>query len=145
MTNRQMSLVERLKPGEELQSALKRIAFEHKVKAAVIVSAVGSLTTANLRMAGANDTTTIQGPLEIVSITGTLSDTTMHVHMAVSDSTGKTTGGHLVAGSKVNTTVELVLLDLSDEWSFDRKIDEQTTYLELDPQPSKHRTDRYEK
>jgi predicted DNA-binding protein with PD1-like motif len=131
----QKAVVERLKPGEELQSALKRIAFEHSIKAGVIVSAVGSLTTASLRMDGANETTTIGGPLEIVSVTGTLSETSMHVHMSVSDSTGKTIGGHLVAGCKVFTTIELVILDLSDEWTFNRKQDEQTTYLELDAIP----------
>ncbi|MBS1952771.1 MAG: DNA-binding protein [Cyanobacteria bacterium SZAS-4] len=128
-------MVERLKPGEELQSALKRIAFEHNLKAGVIVCAVGSLSVASLRMAGASESKTFEGPLEIVSITGTLSDTSMHVHLSVSDSTGKTTGGHLVVGCKVFTTIELVILDLSDEWVFDRKTDEQTTYLELDPQP----------
>lgn len=95
-------------------------------------------------MAGASETTTIAGPLEIVSVTGTLSDTTMHVHMSVSDSSGKTTGGHLVAGCKVFTTIELVILNLSDEWTFDRKTDEQTTYLELDPKPKHPSKARYE-
>lgn len=144
MANTQRTVVERLKPGEELQSALKRIAFEHGIKAGVIISAVGSLTAAALRMAGASETTTIAGPLEIVSVTGTLSDTTMHVHMSVSDSSGKTTGGHLVAGCKVFTTIELVILNLSDEWTFDRKTDEQTTYLELDPKPKHPSKARYE-
>ncbi len=138
------TLVERLKPGEELVSALQRIAFEHNLKAGVIVCAVGSLTVAILRMAGANGSTTIEGPLEIVSITGTLSDTSTHVHLSVSDANGKTTGGHLVAGCRVNTTIELVVLNLSAEWSFDRKIDPQTTYMELDPRPAQHRRDRYE-
>jgi uncharacterized protein len=144
MTNNQKTFVERLKPGEEFQSALKRIAFEHGIKAGVILSAVGSLTTACLRMAGANEFISIAGPLEIVSVTGTLSDTSMHVHMSVSDSTGKTTGGHLVAGCKVFTTIELVILDLSDEWTFDRKKDEQTTYLELAPEPKQPSKPRYQ-
>lgn len=133
MTNKPKSIVERLRPGDELQSALKRIALAHSLKAGVIVSAVGSLSSASLRFAGANEPTAIEGPLEIVSATGTISDTSMHVHLSVSDSTGKTVGGHLVHGGKVFTTVELVILDLSDEWTFDRKTDEQTTYLELDP------------
>ena len=141
----QKSLVERLKPGEELHSAFKRIAFEGGVKAGVIASAVGSLSVANLRTAGASEAKTIQGPLEIVSITGTLSDTGMHVHMAVSDATGKTFGGHLVPGCKVFTTVELVILDLSDEWTFNRMPDEQTTYVELDPVPKQGTKARYEK
>ncbi len=144
MADTQKSIVERLKPGEELHSALKRITFEHGIKAGVIVSAVGSLTVANLRMAGANEAKTLQGPLEIVSATGTVSDTSMHVHLSVADSNGKTTGGHLVPGSKVFTTVELVILDLSDEWTFNRTPDEQTTYVELDPVPKQSTKVRYE-
>lgn len=136
VTNSSKSIVERLKPGEELQSALKRIASAHKLKGGVIISAVGSLSTASLRLAGASESTTIEGPLEVVSITGTISDTSMHVHLSVSDSTGKTIGGHLMPGGKVFTTIELVILDLSHEWTFDRKADEQTTYLELDPRPN---------
>jgi uncharacterized protein len=136
VTNKRKSIVERLKPGDELQSALKRIASAHKLKAGVILSAVGSLSSASLRFAGANEGTTIEGPLEVVSVTGTVSDTSMHVHLSVSDSTGKTVGGHLMAGCKVFTTIELVIIDLSDEWTFDRKTDEATTYLELDPQPT---------
>lgn len=143
MAEKQRTIVERLKPGEELQSALKRISFEHNVKAGVIICAVGSLSVASLRMAGANEARTIDGPLEIVSITGTLSDTSMHVHMSVSDATGKTVGGHLVAGCKVFTTIELVILDLSDEWSFERKKDEETSYLELDPRPRREGKGRF--
>ncbi|MBA3858880.1 MAG: hypothetical protein C0508_00960 [Cyanobacteria bacterium PR.023] len=136
VTNKRKALVERLKPGDDLHSALKRIASQHKVKAGVIISAVGSLQEANLRFAGANEGTKIAGPLEVVSVTGTVSDESMHVHVSVSDSAGKTTGGHLLSGCKVFTTIELVILDLSDEWTFDRTIDEQTKYLELNPQPN---------
>ncbi|PZM81409.1 MAG: hypothetical protein DKT66_19545 [Candidatus Melainabacteria bacterium] len=135
--NKHRSIVERLKPGEDFQVALKRIASEHKVKAGVIASAVGSFKTASLRFAGANEATTITGPLEVVSVTGTISDKGMHVHMSVSDSSGRTVGGHLMPGCKVFTTIELVILDLSDEWVFDRKPCEHTSYMELDA----HRSD----
>ncbi len=136
VTNRQRSIVERLKPGEELQGALKRIASEHHIKAGVIATAVGSLSVACLRMAGASETKVFEGPLEIVSVIGTLSDTSMHIHLSACDSTGKSIGGHLMNGSKVYTTIELVILDLSDEWTFERKKDEKTGYLELDPHPT---------
>lgn len=140
VTNKRKALVERLKPGDDLHSALKRIASQHKVKAGVIISSVGSLQEANLRFAGANEGTKIAGPLEVVSVTGTISDESMHVHLSVSDSAGKTTGGHLLHGCKVFTTIELVILDLSDEWTFDRTVDEQTEYLELNPRPNPNST-----
>lgn len=135
MVARAKSIVERLKPGVDFQSELKRIAAEHNLKAGVIVSAVGSFRTASLRFAGANEATTVTGPLEVVSVTGTISEKGMHVHLSVSDANGKTIGGHLMPGCKVFTTIELVIFDLSNEWSFERKTDEHTTYLELDPQP----------
>jgi predicted DNA-binding protein with PD1-like motif len=138
--NKHKTLVERLKPGDDLHSALKRIASQNKVKAGVIISAVGSLKEAALRFAGANEGTKIAGPLEVVSVTGTISDESMHVHLSVSDSAGKTTGGHLLHGCKVFTTIELVILDLSDEWTFDRTVDEQTKYLELNPRPNPNST-----
>jgi predicted DNA-binding protein with PD1-like motif len=135
VVNKHRSIVERLKPGVDFQGELKRIAAEHNLKAGVIVSAVGSFKTASLRFAGANEATTITGPLEVVSVTGTISEKGMHVHLSVSDANGKTIGGHLMPGCKVFTTIELVIVDLSDDWSFERKTDEHTTYLELDPQP----------
>lgn len=135
MVARAKSIVERLKPGVDFQSELKRIAAEHNLKAGVIVSAVGSFRTASLRFAGANEATTITGPLEVVSVIGTISEKGMHVHLSVSDANGKTIGGHLMPGCKVFTTIELAIFDLSNEWSFERKTDEHTTYLELDPQP----------
>lgn len=133
MSNKSKAIVERLRPGDDFQQALKRIAAERKLKAGVIVTAVGSFKTASMRFAGADAATEIQGPLEVVSATGTVSEASMHVHLSVSDSSGKTFGGHLMPGCKVFTTIELVILDLSDEWSFERKKDEQTTYLELEP------------
>lgn len=133
MSTKSKAIVERLRPGDDFQQSLKRIASEHELKAGVVVSAVGSFKTACMRFAGADAATEIQGPLEVVSATGTISESSMHVHISVSDSSGKTFGGHLMPGCKVFTTIELVILDLSDEWSFERKMDEQTTYLELAP------------
>ncbi len=133
VTNKSKSIVERLEPGDDFLVALKRIASANNIKAGVIVSAVGSFSSAGLRFAGANDATTLVGPFEVVSVTGTISDTSMHVHLSVADSSGKTIGGHLMPGCKVFTTIELVILDLSDEWSFERKTDAKTTYQELEP------------
>ena len=42
-------------------------------------------------------------------LTGTLSPAGSHMYVAVSDSTGKTTGGHLMKVSPISTTAEAVL------------------------------------
>lgn len=95
-------------------------------------------------------------PLEIVSLVGTFAvtattaaaDTTtataaaaycagedgleckFHLHLAVSDASGRVFGGHLVS-STVHTTVELVLGSLEPSVHFDRVHDLATGYREL--------------
>jgi len=125
------TIVVRLKPGADLEYSLTKITENHNVKAGVIISLVGSLKEANLRMAGAFKGTQLSGPLEIVSATGTLSTNGMHVHISVSNQLGATIGGHLLSGCIVYTTIELVIHDLSDQWIFSREHDAETAYDEL--------------
>ena len=96
----------------------------------VTVSAVGSLSVAKLRFAGAAAATTIHGELEILSLSGTLSADGAHLHIAVADSRGAVIGGHLCPGSLVRTTAEFVI-GLLPEWRFSRELDKATGYAEL--------------
>jgi uncharacterized protein len=127
----QTMVVQRLKPGVDLKDALEELSRNEKIQAGAIVSLVGSLTAARLRLAGGEEFLEIAGPLEIVSGTGTVSKNGFHIHIAVSDNTGRVLGGHLVSGCLVRTTVEVVLANLNAEWKFTREIDNDTGYLEL--------------
>jgi len=89
---------------------------------------VGSLDKIVLRMADGNKNV-ISGPLEIVSATGTIAINGVHIHLAVADDSGNVTGGHLMEGSPVNTTVELCILD--SDMIFKREFDPETDYNEL--------------
>ena len=121
----------RLSPGDDPKIALINYVKENKIAAATIVSAVGSLKVTSLRYANQNQTTTLGDFREIVSLTGTLShEHGAHLHLSVSDSLGATLGGHLQEGSKVYTTLEIVLLALPD-LIFERKLDPKTGFLEL--------------
>jgi predicted DNA-binding protein with PD1-like motif len=95
-----------------------------------VISAVGSLTVVQLRLAGAAEATAIKGELEILSLSGTLSPDGAHLHIAVADSSGAVIGGHLGAGSLVRTTAELVI-GLLPAWRFSRELDPATGYAEL--------------
>jgi hypothetical protein len=64
----------RLKEGSDLRKGIEDLAKENLIKAGVIVSAVGGLLPANVRMPGAKVNRTWNEPVEIVSITGTLSE-----------------------------------------------------------------------
>jgi predicted DNA-binding protein with PD1-like motif len=120
----------RLQPGDDLRLALEAWMGKQQEQAGCVISAVGSLSLAQLRLAGATQATTIRGELEILSLSGTLSPNGAHLHIAVSDSKGAVIGGHLCAGSLVRTTAELVI-GLLPEWRFRRELDPATGYAEL--------------
>jgi predicted DNA-binding protein with PD1-like motif len=96
---------------------------------------VGSLTRATLRYANRNEPTVLTGHFEIVSLSGILSRHGSHFHIAISDGQGRTIGAHLLPGSAVYTTAEIVLGILPD-LRFLRTFDPQTGYPELDIQTS---------
>lgn len=127
-----LPLVKRLVSQSDLRTEMERLVADAQLDAGIIGSLVGSLSKARLRLAGAEVITELEGPLEIVSATGTISKDGMHVHVSLSDATGKTTGGHLVGGCTVRTTVELVIIPING-WKFDRHEDAATGYKELAP------------
>jgi predicted DNA-binding protein with PD1-like motif len=120
----------RLPPGADLRRALETWMAEQEEQAGCVISAVGSLSVAQLRLAGATQATAINGELEILSLSGTLSPDGAHLHLAIAGSSGAVIGGHLCAGSLVRTTAELVV-GLLPEWRFSREFDPATGYAEL--------------
>jgi predicted DNA-binding protein with PD1-like motif len=120
----------RLKPGADLKKSIQSYVNEHKCTAAWISTAVGSLTDYHIRFANQPAGSKGTGHFEIVSLVGTLSENGSHIHISISDSTGKTTGGHLMDGCIVYTTAEIVIL--SDEnLVFKREKDGSTPWEEL--------------
>jgi predicted DNA-binding protein with PD1-like motif len=120
----------RLQPGDDVRLALEVWMGEQEELAGCVISAVGSLSLAQLRLAGATQATAIRGDLEILSLSGTLSPDGAHLHIAIADSKGAVIGGHLCAGSLVRTTAELVI-GLLPEFQFRRELDPATGYAEL--------------
>ena len=88
----------RLKPGTDLRRSIQSFVNENKLHAAWIVTCAGSLTNYNIRFANQQSGASGSGHFEIVSLGGTLSDNGSHIHISISDSTGKTIGGHLQEG-----------------------------------------------
>jgi predicted DNA-binding protein with PD1-like motif len=120
----------RLQPGDDLRLALEAWMGAQQELAGCVISAVGSLSLAQLRLAGAAEATAIHGELEILSLSGTLSPDGAHLHIAIAGSKGVVIGGHLCAGSLVRTTAELVI-GLLPEFQFRRELDPATGYAEL--------------
>jgi predicted DNA-binding protein with PD1-like motif len=121
----------RLKPGEDLRKELEALVVREKIQAGSVISAVGSLKEAAIRFANKPNPTILKGNFEVVSLSGTLGLAGNHLHLAVSDGEGKTVGGHLGDGSKVFTTLEIVIGIYSD-LKFLRVQDKMTGFKELE-------------
>lgn len=128
----------RLKPGEDLRRSLETFLAEHQIRAAVMISCVGSLRKVPFRFAGETGTTLLSGKFEIVSMEGMLSVNGCHLHCAVADSLGITTGGHLQYGSEIYTTSEVVIGELPGV-EFTREMDAETGCQELVVRQTGHR------
>jgi predicted DNA-binding protein with PD1-like motif len=85
---------------------------------------------ARLRLAARAESTTLEGRFEIVSLVGTLSPDGPHLHVAIADDQGHVVGGHLLDGSVVYTTAEIVLAE-AEGFGFSRTVDEKTGFREL--------------
>ncbi len=125
----------RLGPGADLKQALAALAKAKGLQAGFVAACVGSLSRARLRMpsaAGEPDAIlTLDAPMEIVSLSGTLSPVGLHLHLSVAGPDGACVGGHLLDGCIVRTTAELVVGELM-ELVFRRSPDSRTGYLELE-------------
>lgn len=120
----------RLLPGADLRRALEDAVRRDPLAAGFVVCGIGSLVQARLRFAGEPADTAIAGPLEIVSLAGSLSPDGAHLHAAVSDARGRVHGGHVGYGNVVRTTVELLRASLP-QWRLSRDIDPSTGFPEL--------------
>ena len=91
---------------------------------------MGSLTDYMIRFAKQQEGIRGSGHFEIVSLTGTVSVSGSHLHISISDSTGKTIGGHLLEGCMIYTTAEIVI-GTTTHYEFTRKKDGTTEWEEL--------------
>lgn len=120
----------RLRPGQDLRKELEAYVRSAAIEAGWVATCVGSLTQAHLRLANQETGTLVQGPFEILSLTGTVSIHGCHLHLCISNSTGATTGGHLLEESLVHTTAEIILGETRD-LVFTREEDGTTPWKEL--------------
>jgi len=124
----------RLKPGQDLFNQIETFVAEKNIGAGCVLSAVGSLTHATLRLANREYFSEYEGHYEIVSMTGTVSIHGSHLHISISDGGGETIGGHLVPGCKIYTTAEMVL-GIFDDVVYKREFAEDSGYEELSIHP----------
>jgi len=120
----------RLQPGDDLRAAIEVAGRSHWPAGAYVVCGIGSLAHTALRYAGEPQATCLSRPLEILTLSGTVTIDGAHLHASVSDADGRVFGGHVAVGCIVRTTVELLLCPMVG-WDMGRQFDAQTGYPEL--------------
>lgn len=120
----------RLLPGQDLKKELVNLTKKNNLQAAFVVCCCGSLKNLKMRLADSNTILDRKEKFEILSLQGTLCQDGAHLHISVSDSEGKTWGGHLVDGCEIYTTAEILILELP-EHKFSREDDPKTGFKEL--------------
>lgn len=120
----------RLSPGQDLFDSIQAFVMKKDVQAGCMLSGVGSLRHATLRLADREYNSEYEGPFEIVSITGTVSVHGSHLHIAISDGDGRTIGGHFESGCRIYTTAEIVIAVFNDV-VYKREFAEDSGYEEL--------------
>jgi predicted DNA-binding protein with PD1-like motif len=120
----------RLKSGQDLFDSIEAFVKEKRVEAGCVLSGVGSLTHAAIRLANREFTSPYEGYFEIVSMTGTVSIHGSHLHISISDGNGKTVGGHFESGCKIYTTAEIVIA-VFDDVIYKREFAQDSGYDEL--------------
>jgi len=123
----------RLLPNQDLMEELEKVVVKYNIKAGCIISCLGSLKKAHLRMPGGKTFQHFEGLFEILCLNGTLSVNGSHLHVAMSVfPDGNVLGGHLLEkGCIINTTAEIVI-GVLENVEFNRKMDQNTGFEELE-------------
>jgi len=107
----------RLLEGEDLFESIKNRAEISGIRAGFFIL-IGSVKHAALGYYndGKYETTCLQGPLEVASCTGNVAvdekgEVVIHAHVVVSNEKGEAFGGHLMKGSEVGATAELIMVE----------------------------------
>jgi predicted DNA-binding protein with PD1-like motif len=124
----------RLYPGDDLRPALVAALAAAGQQAGFVVSGIGSLRPVVLRLAGAEQTLTLDEDAEVLTLAGSLGTGGAHLHASVSLADGRVLGGHVAPGCIVRTTAEVLVVALP-AWHFDREPDPSTGYQELVVRP----------
>ncbi len=120
----------RLTHGQDLYEEIKNYAVRHHIQAGTILSGVGCVYRWELRDATGIRIQSKEEEAEILSLMGTVSENGCHLHASFGREDLSAFGGHLRPGCLVNTTAEIILLEL-DGYTFSRQPDENTGYDEL--------------
>ena len=116
----------RLKPGTDVLLGLEEACKANNINNGVILSAIGSLDSPQFCNPvemdtkagyGYGETLHLTGPIELPNASGIICHddegvTNLHVHMTLTDRHGNAHGGHLVPGTKVLLTTDVIIAEI---------------------------------
>ena len=94
------SLPLKLSAGSDLRKSLQEMAQEQN-RSGFVLGVVGNLSRAKFQCPGQSGPTVLEGNLEIITLNGTFSPNSVHLHLSLSDSACQVWGGHLEPGTIV--------------------------------------------
>jgi Predicted DNA-binding protein with PD1-like DNA-binding motif len=117
-------IVLRLKPGTDLLGGIQAACERYQIHNGVVISAIGSLACVRFcdvealpekkcgygygKVLELNDTIELTGAGGVICSDAD-GNINLHIHISMSDKTGKAYGGHLVEGTRVLMTADIVL------------------------------------
>ena len=141
-------VVIRLTPGTDLLDGIHKACEKHRIHNGVVISAIGSLACVRFcdvealpekkcgygygRILALDETIELTGAGGVIC-SDAENNINLHIHISMSDKNGKAYGGHLVEGTKVLMTADIVLGEI-DGISMLREYDEEMDVYLLSPQ-----------
>ena len=136
----------RLLPGTDLLGGMEEACRKAGISNGVILSAIGSLDGARFFSLteqptktgyGYRETIPLVGPIELTAASGIVCHddegvTNLHVHVCLCDQQGIAHGGHLIEGTKVLLTADVIIGEITGI-DMCRKYDEDMEVLLFDP------------
>ena len=98
----------KLAPGSDLRLSLEDLARREGIDGFVL-GVVGNLTRAAFQCPGQSEPTVLEGDLEVITLNGTLSPDSVHLHLSLSDGACQVWGGHLEPGTIVHKGADVLI------------------------------------
>jgi predicted DNA-binding protein with PD1-like motif/glutaredoxin len=98
----------KLAPGSDLRLSLEDLARREGIHGFVL-GVVGNLTRAAFQCPGQSEPTVLEGDLEVITLNGTLSPDSVHLHLSLSDGACQVWGGHLEPGTIVQKGADVLV------------------------------------
>jgi len=97
----------RIKPDSDLNQSFKYFTHLYQLQAGFILMPFSSLKKKTLRFAEQLASQVFEQKFEMVVLSGTLSSSGVHLHIAIANENGKTTAGHLETDCTIYTTARV--------------------------------------